>query len=152
MTHHSLEPVHFSWVDIMACTYCRHYIIVGTHAAREFCQNRESPFYDPSSPDYTGTDLTTMQALSGCEKLLFNGNKILPGVFKSVPQDSRLRKLPLLEVVVGYSAEMDLSTTETVAELTRKQQAQYDKLLKILKTVDGQISTEELAKRMQSNR
>lgn len=131
--------------------YCQHYVTVGTHAATEFCQNKESPFYGHSAPEYVGTHLTTAQAMGGCEKILFNGQQIPPEVFKHVPKNSQLRRLPLHEVVAGYSAEMDLDTDKTVAELTEQQQAQHDKILKILKDAGGPISMGELAKRMQSD-
>ena len=142
------QKVQFSWADIMACMYCQHYITVGTHAASEFCQNKESPFYDSSAPRY-GTNLTTAQAMGGCEKLLFNGHKLPPEIFKHVPSDSMLRRLPLQEVVSGYSADLDLSADKTVAELTGLQEEQSRKMLSILKSAGGPISLGELDRRMQ---
>src|SRR3989338_3655159 len=96
--------VSFSWADIMACTYCQHYVWVGTHGAMPFCQNEDSPFYNPSAPDI-GTKLTTEQKMGGCEKLLFNEQQIPPEVFKHVTQDSQLRKLDPEKVVAGYSGD-----------------------------------------------
>lgn len=147
----SESPQQIHWLDIMACTHCRHYEWVGTHAASQFCQNKDSPFYDHSALEYIGTRLTVAQELSGCEKLQLNGLKIPPDVFKYVPKESQLRQMPLHEIVAGYSEDMDLDTDKTVAGLTRRRQAQYDKLLRVLEKADGPISTEELNRRMLSD-
>lgn len=121
-----------SWADLKACNYCRHYVWVGTHGASPYCHNKESPFYDHTQPEWIGTDLTFEQSMRGCEKLDYGGQKIHPLIFKLVPKDSQLRRLPLESVVEGFSTEMNLDTdrsTEEMAELYKSQAKIFDEML-----------------------
>ncbi len=114
------------WVlaDAMACSYCNYYRLAGLHAASEVCQNRESPYYDNSSPD--GTDLTFEQHLRGCDLIDYNGRKIPALLCKIIPRDSSLRKYPLEQLVDGFADGMDLASEMTVEEMTRLYERQRD--------------------------
>lgn len=134
-----------SWTfsQISACSYCQHYRLVGTHAAEWYCQNKQSPYYDDRAEDWIGTDLTTAQRLRGCEQIAHNGQKVPAYLFKVIPRDSCLRRVPPEAVVHGYSSDMDLSSDTTVAELTRRYTGIYDAFIGMLekhgtlKIVDG---------------
>ena len=75
------------------------------------CENRESNHY--------GTDLEGFEELPlrGCEKIIYNGQKIPAFLFKNIPTDSYLRTIPL-EQLVRVEEQPDLFNPQT--DLTSK--------------------------------
>ena len=147
------EQPSWVWADVMACSYCNHYQWVGTHGASQFCQNKDSPYYESSRPDWIGTDLTSEQLLRGCDKIDYNGQRIPAFLFKIIPKNSKLRNYPLDQLVDGFTDGMDLESETSVEEMTRGYQRQYDALLDMfkkhgtLKVVDGKLVPDDSDKK-----
>jgi len=122
-----------NWADIMACQYCVHYSWIGTQAQFQVCVNGDSPYYDNSAQELLyGTKLTTEQKIMGCDKIIYNGEKIPPHLYKLIPKDSKLRKIPLDKIVEGFNEKMDLESSETVKRIAKRYDKEYKALIRAI--------------------
>ena len=158
MLDRQLEQAFWNWRAIMACSYCIHYKWFGTWGGSQFCKNKKSPYYDSSAEDYKGSILTIKQELRGCEEIYYIGSKYIgqkipPSLFKLIPKDSNLRRLPSEQIVEGFREDLDLESELTVEGLSRYIQGKLDTLSDMskkhgtLKFVNGRFVTADSYKK-----
>jgi hypothetical protein len=106
---HSNLMDNYHLANISACRHCSSFHEIREELGLVYCVNKESPFY---RENFERPMRLIFETLPGCNHFILK-EKIPQDIYRYLPSDSPIRKLPPEQAISDYTGSQKLMSTKT---------------------------------------